>query len=218
MSSIPVGVISGQSGTPPDPTRDRRAQERPRGQPREAGSLARADGQTDVLVDDDNLIGWPPKLSALCTKAYCRSVDSRLLDLGGAGLAQIDDGHAGKVTGGDLLDVIITVSSAELAASIARMRRARISSAAIRPGDRTVPGALHPGRRPRFVRETPTPTAWSPLSGADSVSRLSRASAMARALEQPLIVQHHHRFRLPRFGAPTSQPVRPAGTRSTAIG
>ena len=28
-----------------------------------------------------------------------------VLDLGGAGLAQIDDGHAGKVTGGDLLDV-----------------------------------------------------------------------------------------------------------------
>ena len=72
------------------------------GQPREAGSRHCAGpGQTEVLVDDDNPIGGPSKLAGLMHQGVL-SIGrlAVVLDLGRAGLAQIDDGHAGKVAGG----------------------------------------------------------------------------------------------------------------------
>src|SRR5208282_3274168 len=69
--------------------------------------------QTEVLVDDDNPIGRPPKLTGLMRQGVL-SIGrlAVVLNLGGTGLAQIDDGHAGKVTGVDLLDVTHRLSPA----------------------------------------------------------------------------------------------------------
>src|SRR5580693_8161583 len=78
-----------------------------------AVSRAKPDRQTEVLVDDDNPIGRPPKLTGLMRQGVL-SIGrlAVVLNLGGAGLAQIDDGHAGKMTGGDLLDVTHHLSPA----------------------------------------------------------------------------------------------------------
>ena len=61
-----------------NPTRERRAQGRPRrSAARSRIALPRRAGQTEVLVDHDTRSVGHPSSPALCTKAYCRSVDLR---------------------------------------------------------------------------------------------------------------------------------------------
>ncbi len=111
---IPVGIVAGQSGYLQAQHQTDMSKGDLGGQPREARSRDCAgSGQTEVFVDDDNPIGGPAKLTGLMRQGVL-SVGrlAVVLDLGAAGLAQIDDGHAGKVTGVDLLDVTHRLSPA----------------------------------------------------------------------------------------------------------
>ena len=75
------------------------------GEPGETRSRDKAGaGEPEILIDDDDAIGGPAELTGSGGERIL-SIGrlAIVLDLGGAGLAQVDDGHAGKVTGGDLL-------------------------------------------------------------------------------------------------------------------
>ena len=100
---IPVGIVAGQSGHLQAQHQTDVSKEGDLGGQPPAESADRATapelGQTEVLVDDDNPIGPATQASlALCAKAYCidRSTSRLCSTWAGAGLAQIDDGHAGR--------------------------------------------------------------------------------------------------------------------------
>ena len=109
--AIPVGIVAGQSGY----LQARHQTDMSKG---DLGVSAEArsrdcagSGQTEVFVDDDNPIGGPAWLALSPRRTVGRSPRGRARP-GRSGLAQIDDGHAGKVTGVDLLDVTRRLSPA----------------------------------------------------------------------------------------------------------
>ena len=148
-----------------------------------ASNCARA-GQAKVLIDDDNAVGRPSQVAGL--RRQCVLPLSRptvVLDLSRAGLAQIDDGDAVKVTGGDFLDVTHRAFPWLVSTEASEQSGERESpSLRLERWGRSFPTGLDAALAPLFrFLETPTSTACSPsVPLVDSASRRRRASTMVR--------------------------------------
>ena len=106
--AIPIGIVAGE---PRDFEAEHKTDVAERdlcGEPCEAAALDMAcAGNTEVLVDDDDELGWPSKLGRFGDQSVltlCRF--AIVLDLSGSGLAQIDVSGTAEMGGVDLGSVI----------------------------------------------------------------------------------------------------------------
>ena len=106
--AMPIGVVARQA-------RNLQAQHEADMGERDLGGQARkarprddaGAGQSQILVDDDDLVFGPAKLVGLGRERILAIGGLAIvLDLGGARLAQIDDGLAGEMAGGDFGAII----------------------------------------------------------------------------------------------------------------
>ncbi len=102
--AVPVGVVARQ-------TRDLKPEHEADVTERNLGGQAReprardgaGTGEPEILVDDCDALGAPAEIDRLRGKRILPFGRLAIvLNLGSAGLAQIDDGLAGEMTGGDL--------------------------------------------------------------------------------------------------------------------